>query len=227
MASFYCLGTMPSCSEELTISVTGSLSLKAKTFSSLFGTPSGPGALLISILDSARQTRHLYTVGSGEAAGKIAGRSPVSMGGNEVQMEPKCLLIKLARSAAALASWPGRDTAGFIQAFQYSCISYFFLFLDHPPNFPSFFLKFLLFPIYSYFFHFTTLQDRFLKFYLICLPVYYCKFWHNLVQCQAGVVSSHCRLLAAWSLCLLGFASHILHMGSASHVLHMEHNVMI
>ena len=110
MASFHCLGTMPSRSEELTISVTGSLSSKVKTFSSLSGTSSGPGALLISVLDSARQTRHLFTVGGGEAAGRNTGRSPVSMGGNEVQIEPKCPLIKLARSAAASASWPGRDT---------------------------------------------------------------------------------------------------------------------
>ena len=110
MASFHCLGTMPSRSEELKISVTGSLSSKAKTFSSLFDTPSGPGALLVSVLDSAHQTRHLFTVGGGEAAGRNAGRPPVSMGGNEVQMELKCRLVKLARSAAASASWPGRDT---------------------------------------------------------------------------------------------------------------------
>ena len=34
----------------------------------------------------------------------------MSMGGNEVQMEPKFPLLKLAMSAAASASWPGRDT---------------------------------------------------------------------------------------------------------------------
>ena len=107
-ASFHCLGTMPSCSEELKISVTSSLTSKAKAFSSLFGTPSGPGALLISVLESARW--HLFTVGGCEAACRNAGRSPALMGGNEVQMEPKCWLIKLARSAAASASWPGRDT---------------------------------------------------------------------------------------------------------------------
>ena len=36
MASFHSLGAMPSCNEELTISVTDSLSSKAKTSSSLF-----------------------------------------------------------------------------------------------------------------------------------------------------------------------------------------------
>ena len=65
---------MPPRSEELTISVIGSLSSKAKAFSSLYGTPSGPRALFISVLDSARQTRHLFTIGGGEAAGRNARR---------------------------------------------------------------------------------------------------------------------------------------------------------